>query len=155
MRTPKSADVLKVINVFKKVLPLAAHDHQLDMKEAAVNIDRTCGTIHCHAGWFAVGACDVENSYINFWNGRLKMEEYLKFEDGKLLKWAVKNPKLWGNKFGGGIYSGKEAFINPVRRPKGANNLQDIVDHWQEVYTRLRKRERNIFRRIFKLLKTK
>lgn len=138
MFIPKSENILKVINNFKKVLPLAKRDEQLNMSVSQVS-SVGCGTIHCHGGWYAVAACDT-SEFIVFDNGACKMTEDLGFDDPdmySLTTWANQNPEIWGNNKGAGIFCRANAFEG-VNRPAGAKNLQDIIDHWTEVYERVK-----------------
>lgn len=139
MQHPKSENILKVIEVFKKVLPMAKRKRHLNMDEISVqNEDHACGTVHCHGGWFAVGFCDLSNPYITFLNGGEEMAHVLGFKRmDDLQVWASENPKLWGNRRGDGMFAERAAFRSSDR-PRGASNLQHIIDHWTEVYERVK-----------------
>lgn len=141
---PKSTDILKVIKNLKKVLPQATRKRHLDMGECMVNKhDYECGTRHCLAGWYAVATCNTKNA-LDFVDGVNKMVKHLGFpNENEFSKWASTNPQIWGNEDGYGIFSDKDAFYNKEKRPEGAENLQHIIDHWEEVYERIKKLETN------------
>lgn len=136
----KSDDILKVIENFKKVLPMATKKGHLNMSEMRVKgDDYQCGTVHCHGGWYTVATCKMDK-HILFVEGAEKLARHLGFKSPHDLKlWAEENPKLWGNDNGYDMFGDKLAFLNTELRPKGAKTLQDIVDHWTEVYKRVKK----------------
>lgn len=139
--TPKSEDILKVINNFKRVLPMAKRDYQLCMSVAGVNINHQCGSIHCHGGWYAIATCDLSKQ-INYVDGAFRMSEDLGFNGPEnLVIWAAQNLSLWGNNYGGSMFYCKSAFQHPEKRLFGALHLSHIVDHWEEVYERVKAQE--------------
>lgn len=136
MKHPTSDAIAEVINVFKKVLPMAT-EHHLDMTDGRVNTDNhQCGTVHCHGGWFAVGACDAI-LLLDFLDGAKELARMLGFR-GKydLVLWAKDNPKRWGNPYGAEMFCDSIAFYHRTKRPYGAKTLQHIIDHWEEVRKR-------------------
>jgi hypothetical protein len=139
---PKSENILKVIKAFQKVLPLTKKEKRhLDMGEPNVNIGTECGTIHCHGGWFAVAVCDLKKGvdYIDGANEMARMLGFAFYLD--LESWARDEEKIWGNDAGALMFSDSSAFQSE-KRPEGAKSLQDIVDHWKEVYERVVKFEK-------------
>lgn len=138
----KSENVLKVIRNLESVLPRASRDSQLDMDEYIVygGPDHPCGTVHCHGGWYAIATCEIKESkqFVSYTAGAHQMAKDLEvgIYTNDVEDWAKNNPEIWGNNNGKFILSCKTAFISP-ERPKGANNLKDIVDHWKDVYNRL------------------
>lgn len=128
---------------------MATLDKHLDMRESAVNYNHTCGTIHCHGGWYAVAVCDVRGRRnVSFIDGAAEMARELGFYHpdnhaalSMLSMWAYQNPKIWGNERGGDMFGSKLAFTHPVKRRCGAENLQHIIDHWEEVYERVKELE--------------
>lgn len=151
--TIKSENILKVINNFKKVLPLATEENHLRMDTTTVcDIGYKCGTIHCHAGWYAVERYDwrlyKKHDRVSFWHGIKLMcddmglfpekTDYLSYYAGNspLCKWVKANPELWGSECGE-IFASAMAFYHPIKRQNGAENLQHIIDHWTEVYDRV------------------
>lgn len=137
----KSKDLLQVILKFIKIMPLTTHENHLSMIAGNVNRNYECGSVHCHAGWYAIAACDLSQP-LTFYNGANQMAKDLGFEDyTELLSWANKHKKVWGNDNGTDMFGKRHAFYEPEKRPNGANTLQDIVDHWTEVYYRLKGRE--------------
>lgn len=135
-----SEAILTVIENFKSVLPLAKSKFHLDMSESNVNRDgHTCGTVHCHGGWYAIAALDTKNYIVDFDNGADIMARHLGLIGRyRMMEWADQNPRLWGNEMGYSMFSGKMAFHHPTKRPSGALTLKDIVDHWVEVYGRVK-----------------
>lgn len=135
----KSENILKVIENFKKVLPMAKLERHLKMSESSVNYNHTCGTIHCHAGWYAVAVCDL-SADLNFRNGANILAEHLGYDD---LFDIMNNmdKKIWGNDFAIQMFTREIAFYHPEKRPHGAENLQHIIDHWTEVYERVKTKE--------------
>lgn len=106
------------------------------MDEIEVNTNYVCGTVHCHAGWYAIAVCDTSKN-LDFFDGIQELAKDLGFENGLKLKlWGASNPKIWGNKNARDMFSNKVAFVSNTR-PEGAKTLQNIVDHWEEVYNRL------------------
>lgn len=145
-----SSNVRKVIDNFKKVLPFALKEGSLDMSRASV--PRTlneCGTPCCHAGWYALATSDFSTRLrgINFVYGVQQMDIDLELpkekEDSpftllsRLARYMNKHSEIWGNGYGGKIFLHQYAFIHEDKRPNGAENLQHIIDHWEEVYLRL------------------
>lgn len=148
----ESKNILRVINNFKKVLP-AASLGSLNMNEVRVS-GNDCGTTHCHGGWYAVAVCDLTKS-VTFSDGACMMAHTLglgvggKYESVvNLSRWAAINSDIWGNISGCYMFSSRTAFYHPTKRPYGAMNLQDIVDHWTEVYERVKAQESLIENKI-------
>lgn len=143
MQQVKSIDVKKIIDLFKKVLPMAIIENHLNMSQAYVNYGSDsmpceCGTIHCHGGWFAIAASLHLNNYVSYLDGAEEMASILGLKNySGLVYWARANPSIWGNDDGFGMFCCQYAFYNPEKRRNGAENLQHIVDHWQEVHDRL------------------
>lgn len=135
----QSKNILKVIDNFKKVLPMAKMEGHLNMAAPEVNCrGHICGTVHCHGGWYAVAACSLKRK-ITFDTGANKMARDLGFFNAeKLEDWMCDHPEIWGNSHAHSIFSWETAFYHEEKRPIGAENLQHIIDHWQEVYERLR-----------------
>lgn len=144
MNHPKSENILKVIRNFEKVLPMAKKETHLNMMETSVcNSYHKCGTIHCAAGWYAVAKNQIEQG-TTYMDGIFLIEQDLGFEprdyspgECQLEIWTIKNVELWGNRKGELLFSCRGAYSHPTKRPQGAQSLQDIVDHWKEVYERV------------------
>lgn len=132
----KKIQVQKVIDTFEKVLkeyPQA----KLDMEQGCVNNPfHICGTVHCHGGFYAIGACDLENHPI-YIHGADQMAKDLGLEDNQELeRWANDHPKEWGNEKGRYMFINETSFKSSTR-PNGAKSLKDIIQHWREVKERL------------------
>lgn len=140
----KSENVLKVINKFKSILDL---NPQLDMKECLVNYRNACGTPHCHAGWYAIASkSKFRRRFMpetNFTEGVKIMAADLRFmglfAERAMREFFADNPSIWGNEYGGSMFSEKVAFkcTYTDKRQFGAESIKDIIDHWQDVYDRL------------------
>lgn len=152
MTHPKSEDVLKVIENFKLIPERKRMEKDsLDMMEPDVtSYGHACGTVHCHAGWYA--AVNIKKfpslSHLTFFDGANlltrdifpelnEIDQSTLYVDRNLPKWATDNPQIWGNEDGGTMFCDEYAFYHETKRPEGAKSVQDIIDHWQEVYERL------------------
>lgn len=138
MNNPTSASVKTLINTFRTILPMATRQEQLSMQCTRVNNDHVCGSVHCHAGWYAIAKGLHRGGIVNFMNGSQAMGEDLFNISGgiRIMAWAHVNPAIWGNTDGEYIFAHAMAFKS-ASRPNGAQTLADIIDHWQEVYERL------------------
>lgn len=139
MRHPTKKQMQKVIDYFTKVLPFAKEEYQLNMMESDVCIEpNICGTIHCVGGWYV---------YANFHRKFIKercIDHVLDYNDGADLMaldlgfkispdlrcWAYCNPEIWGNRFGGGMFSNRQAW-------GFSRTLKDVVEHLKDVQKRL------------------
>lgn len=145
MKNPTSQQVQTVIDHFERVLPQATLDNHLDMKEVKVKDGcYDCGTVHCHAGWYAVAKKAYFDKFdyhsFNYLDGIALMVDDLGFQNKyELCKWLRTRVGVttWGNENSIDIFYKKEAFYHPKKRPEGAQNLQHIIDHWKEVKERL------------------
>lgn len=143
----KSENILTVVNNFKK-LPSYTMLDRVIRKRGVLNMDRSsvnqggykCGTTHCHGGWYAVAACNLTRS-LTYVEGAEQMANDLGFNSTWGLKtWASTHPELWGNYAGNAMFSDQSAFTSK-KRPNGAKNLKDIIQHWTEVYERVLAKE--------------
>lgn len=143
-----SKQVLTVIKNLQRVIPAGKG---LDMNKCDVHL---CGTTHCHGGWYAVatmpffrllfpfGIWLLNIKEIDFLDGAERMSKDLGFEEEReLSNWAKENPLIWGNEDGDRMFGHKKAFYHPTKRPDGAESIADIVDHWYDVYDRLKAEE--------------
>lgn len=140
MHTPHSSQVLKVINNFKMVLPIAKTEDNLDFYECGLQKEK-CGTVCCHGGWYSVASKIFRNKHTSdfYLDGAIKMAKDLGFRRWEeLITWAEDNSEIWGNVNGVDMFTvvGSVSFISKSR-PEGAQKLQHIIDHWTEVYERL------------------
>ena len=136
-----------------------------------------CGTVACHAGWFyAMSVTDrdkvhfeydddmdtyrlVDDQHIGddrviwYTDGAEMMAETLGFKRvDQLESWAARNPDIWGNKDGGGMFLSAKAFGfstdrivldwagDPAVHYRNPT-LQEVRDHWAAVRDRLKKLE--------------
>lgn len=157
---PTSQQIRKVINNFLKLdISALLETNRLNMRTTEVNSKgHVCGSVHCHAGWYAVAVLPDRFRYlkmVDFKYGAAQMAFDLGFIDGTnimcpcgcgsiesfdargaLTAWAKANPELWGNHNGDYMFSDTRAFTS-AGRPHGAANVMDIVNHWEEVYARV------------------
>ena len=140
-----SKKIFKLVETFESILPYAQHRSSLNMGEEMIS-SRTyeCGTIHCHAGWYYLAkkwdrkASNFGEEDILYTRGERLLSKDLGVEDSDILGDLLGEDisEIWGNDFGLRVFYDKIAFVSPDR-PKGAETLQDIVDHWGEVGMRL------------------
>ena len=133
MHTPTKSQWQAVINNFKKVLPMAKEDSQLDMLEPDVNNNHhSCGTVHCVGGWYAV-ACGLDNkdsTFITYRHGANEMARHLGFSHmDDLETWAGFNSNIWGNECGHNMFCNKSAY-------NYAYNLAEVLVHLEGVRDR-------------------
>lgn len=136
-----SDKVKKVIDNFYKVLPGALREENLNMGKGS-----TCGSIHCHAGWYLVATQPIRAffgvSSTAYWKGAMRLFKDLGFNSKEeAWFWLRLNPVIWGNEGGTLMFSSSYAFYHPEKRRRGALTLKDIIDHWTEVYERLKIKE--------------
>lgn len=126
---PKSENILKVIQNFEKVLPMAKHEDHLQMMSGGIH-KTSCGTYACAGGWYVYS---IKN--------RVGQDRELRFTDGirgmsidlgidpsshvwasnnLISGWAMENPELWGNQYGLAIFADARAYRSlPVpKEPK-------------------------------------
>ena len=139
-----SNTIFKLVETFERVLPHAQHEGAVSMHQCVVS-DHTdghqCGTIHCHAGWYALAhSWDLKSHYLDdgsetvtYSKGMGNMRRDLGLGSrGSLEEWAQSNPEIWGNEYGDYMFASRRAF-----NYEGKLTLQKIVDHWGEVGMRL------------------
>lgn len=102
-----------------------------------------CGTVACHAGWFAVARgkkLDYGKSY-TYMSSADEMAKFLGLKSfDNLPEWAHKNPKIWGN------HRGEFMFSRPIAFGKRENQeltLKDIGIHWHKIADRLEELNNN------------
>jgi len=116
----------------------------LDLMETNVSAPHhghACGTIHCHAGWYAVAKeWDGVSTYlrerrsVTYSYGAGLMAWDLDFDSVRSLEaWAGANPAIWGNPNGAGMFHRSDAF-GP---DPDLVTLEDIITHWASVADRL------------------
>lgn len=135
---------------------------RLDMSEVFVfsssrllSIDHACGTVHCHAGFYSLGAimsgklpdaAEIIKSGVGqvpFSAGAEQMARDLgvpgwrKMPLASIVLWAEAHPEIWGNERGHEMFAFRMAFYHPTKRPDGAEHPQHIIDHWCEVRDRI------------------
>jgi len=112
----------------------------IDKPEARVNMVETnfnvCGTVACHAGWYAVAngiSIDYDKDY-DFESSANEMAEFLGFSDQtSLAVWAGDKSIIWGNNSGSEMFYGAEAF----GENESKLTLNVIGKHWLGVADRL------------------
>jgi len=95
-----------------------------------------CGTVACHAGWFAIARNIRDNgTYYGFTHSADDMAEFLGFECRQSLKDFLKTHRtLWGNDRPAAMFSKPDAFGKSYYEKL---TLLDIGEHWAKVYDRL------------------
>lgn len=143
MHTPTKAQMQVVIDNLRQVLPRAMHATALDMQQGAVNKGHECGTTHCFAGWYAIAALPNDMA-MNYKEGVKLIDQHLGFNVSDFpyaldcfVGFIIDNSDIWGNHRGADVYTDRMAFYHAVKRSKGAENLQHIIDHLEEVRDRL------------------
>lgn len=132
LRNPTVDQINNVIAAFETVLPMAEELERRNRYSVSMiqpSIDHSCGTAMCHGGWYAVAKSQKDwHSYID---GAELMATDMGYNNSfELCAWAACNHTLWGNRFGGDMFAGKESFNDATR-------LQQIVDHWKSVRDRI------------------
>lgn len=149
---PTSDQVLTVVNTFKKVAMakrswlgkiIGKKDIPNMVDMAKGNEDTPC----CHGAWYAkangIEPHPIESFFVQGANKMVKdlgIPVSMGFSGVEaLIIWADSNPILWGNSNGARVFSanGRMAFAGK-NRPRGACTVQDFVDHWTEVYKRIK-----------------
>lgn len=143
MHTPTKAQLQKVIDLMYTILPLTFERRDsLDMSESRVDCnDHVCGTVHCFAGWFAVACMNAKilSPHISYTDGGDAMARMLGFNNRYQLRNFTKWNAVWGNHGGWQLFTDRMSFYHPIRRPKGAKSVSDIINHLEEVQARLPK----------------
>ena len=147
----------KVAQVFES-LARAGVGEQVLMDACTVRRADPCGTIACHAGWYALHkfredsvwsefeddmkALVRRGYFVSWFDGASAMAGDLGFDNvGSLTLWADMNPDLWGNDFGRHMFASAMAFGNtPVE--DNETTLSHIAEHWRSVADRLERQER-------------
>lgn len=134
MHTPTKQQWQTVIDNFEKVLPLATREHHLHMMETRVNRgNHACGTIHCIGGWYAVASLDMENKSLDFIDGADEMARNLGFSDCYALnRWAADTPGIWGNPYGGYLFSTTRAYNYASTLAEAVEFLKGVRDRSPE-----------------------
>jgi hypothetical protein len=124
-------------------------DDVKDMGVAMMSASKPlCGTPGCHAGLIYIVAEELpelqeiyERIFFSHWNLKYShyeytiwadaLAEFLGFSEEKDLEcWAKDNPKIWGNKYGYDMFSGRLAFTNDEDK---ILKHRDIINHWKQV----------------------
>ena len=133
----------------------------VDMLETVIIRSEKCGTVACHAGWYALMTIKEQEWHFSeylgceylktsnpgcmgmgFTYGKIKMALDLGFPCADRLEdWAQANPEIWGNAFGNRMFGSTEAFGKDERCNV---TLAEIADHWHRVSDRLEKSEMRI-----------
>lgn len=109
-------------------------DMELDMTEGDVqSASHPCGTTHCHAGAYLIGAIEIEKwEYYDYGEGADLMALNLGFDNWRLLAyWAKQNPNIWDNHFGDFMFCDAVAFDD-------AENVSEIAAWWRAVGDRIK-----------------
>lgn len=143
MITKKQIESMKTLGMTFLAMFEADPLAQVDMGEPSWNLGEAnlCGSPACHAGWFAVARNQEQDKitkngvkHYNFHHSAKEMAVFLGFDSEQDLEnWAFENPTLWGNTYGGGMFSDRSAFLpGEGRQP----TLKEIGKHWLKVASR-------------------
>lgn len=165
----KAEDARKVALLFQKVANIESN--QIDMETTHIldlNYGNVCGTVACHAGWYAFcrasdadvrwNDCNGDEEKMLFWekpmpdsygllhsqnvswlDGSLMLAKDLGFLDrNDLCLWAQENLKIWGNEHGYSMFTSPLAFGVECHLNL---TLQHVADHWHGVADRLEMRD--------------
>ncbi len=139
IKHPTKAQVKAVVDNFVSILPLTVDNaHHLNMMSMSI-----CGSTHCHGGWYWVAkngdhAPNGIGINMGYEAGTESLAIDLGFDDDSDLQaWAAYYPGIWGNEHGSKMFVNEIAFTCDLERPYGAQNLQDIINHWTDVMNRL------------------
>lgn len=147
----KSENIKKVIDLLKSVLPQAKRDRSFNMMQGNTVCNNLCETVHCVGGWFAIAlrmhygvesldytkGADKMAEILEFTNSNISYPSYFSHPMTKMSIYFTNNEEIWGNDFANAMFADKLAYYHPVKRPRGARNLQHVIDHWEEVYLRV------------------
>ena len=123
-----------------------------------VNEDKSCNTIGCMAGHYLLGKMtkvtvkhfndetkiltDIKGKELHFADGANLFARDLGFSNkDHIKKWANNNPHIWGNKWGGYMFSTDSAYDN---YSKDKLTLDTIIKHLSTVTERLRNPSKRI-----------
>lgn len=144
----------KVFAFVRRLRKIAGGRQKCNMMQVGVCSlkNNTCGSPGCHAGWayLALVDSDPEEGAATYSKGHKALARFLGFRNTPSLEnWANRNPDIWGNGYGAGMFSncfafGKRVDIFPA---------SVLADHWEGVGQRLRKHERTVARRKASRLK--
>ena len=161
MKHPTSVQVAEVVRRFDWVLEEFSKrgDCTIDMQCGIVEDDPGCGTIACHAGWYAVAKLHVLGSgfywedaedreqikilmagvdVVNYGFGAGSLAYDLGFKDEyDLQEWAASNPSIWGNCHGYHMFINPWAFKSGDVDDERPFDLRYVRDHWDAVRRRL------------------
>ncbi|HVW99020.1 MAG TPA: hypothetical protein VHA52_01050 [Candidatus Babeliaceae bacterium] len=114
---------------------LFLHEAQPEAEVDMVHVDfNVCGTVACHAGWFAIAQGKDRTRDYDFLSAADEMAQLLGFDSGyDLCKWASDNQEIWGNKHGALMFNHHLAFVDSPEKL----NLKAIGEHWHGVADRL------------------
>ena len=107
---------------------------KLNMREGLVqNAFHPCGTAHCHAGVYLIGAAEIKKGKVyGSSRGAELMAHNLGFENSDALqRWVYQNPDIWGSENGGWLFCDKKAFDN-------AESITEIAAWWRNVGGRVK-----------------
>lgn len=132
----------RLVAMARKFEELHAANNRLDFREGFAPKDSKCGSVACHGGWAGhVLSVPPTARRTYYERGADALGAYL-FDDPKasgyhLLRWADKNPDLWGNPWGAKMFSSDGYFAFNIKSPAIGCTLLDIADHYREVAARI------------------
>ena len=129
---------------------------EIEMSEPDIMKHNSCETVCCHAGLYVLACMD---EVARLWNdesfdntavvlvpdylgspwirGAELMAHHLGFRlRSDLERWATLTPSLWGNRYGGEMFTKAAAFTG---EPLSWTSVDQIVAHWRAVADRIEK----------------
>ena len=152
MKHPEPENIRKVANRLLRVE--RKYPGEVNMGATLIYKTPECGTIACHAGWYALAKVEDETSLrvskaafeaptlgyddgksLEFYGGVKHMAKDLGFGTTRELRaWAYNHPKLWGNHYGGKLFESAETF---GKEAGTILSVKDIAEHWLGVADRI------------------
>ncbi len=128
MKNPTQEQFQIVIDTLIKANEMAGNRAGVQMMHGSIHKPE-CGSPMCHGGWYFV-AKGLKKG--NFMQGAKRMAKDLGFKNDETLEdWALRNPEIWGNKFGDSMFCSNRAFGDVY-----IDSLQQIINHWKCVKER-------------------
>ena len=143
----KKEQMQKVIDVLRRVEERANAADAFDIGQPCVSnrLGHDCGTVHCVAGWFAVGLAEtdsyfkkiIEEKNCDYSDGANAMARMLDCNSDFGLEWWFSDrPEIWGNDNGGCIFSDENAY-NGLSYDGNDKPMSIIIEHFENVKGRL------------------
>ena len=151
----KHPDPKDIRNVADRLLRVARkYPGEVNMGCTMIYKPPECGTVACHAGWYALAKVEDETSLwvkradttipvlryadgkpLEFYRGIKLMANDLGFRTSTDMRgWADCHPELWGNNHGDRMFGSAQAFGKVAG---SVFSVKDIAEHWLAVADRI------------------